>query len=516
MQTAQKKKGVLIFIVAYNAERTIQDVIERIPARLTDHDVEILIIDDSSRDRTFEISRTFGAGSAFRFPVTVLFNPVNQGYGGNQKIGFHYAIRKGFDVVALLHGDGQYAPERLPDLLEPVLEEEADVVIGSRMMSRFSALKGRMPLYKYAGNRLLTTIQNRLLGSSLSEFHSGYRIYTVRALERVPFERNTNDFHFDTEILIQCLRAGFRIRELPIPTYYGDEISYVNVFSYGLNVLKASLLARAQDFGILYQRKFDLSSPSEGNPFYRAKLAFESPHTLALERVPPGSRVLDVGCASGYMSRALKERGCSVTGIDQFPVSEDTVLDRFIRHDLDQGEFPVDVGTFDYVLLLDVVEHLRSPEEFVDALRESRKQMKDTKIIVSTGNVAFIITRLMLLFGYFNYGVRGILDLTHKRLFTFTSFRDLFEQAGYRIEEVRGVPAPLPLALGDNLTARSLLALNRLLIRLSKSLFSYQIFMVVRPMPSLEWLLERAFEASKDRVGESLTEPSREESRIVT
>src|ERR1700722_1157270 len=172
------KKRVLIFIVAYNAERTIQQVVRRIPSSLAEYDTEILIIDDSSHDETFEQAHHMERTGGMPFPITVLYNPVNQGYGGNQKIGFSYAIQNGFDIVALIHGDGQYAPESLPGLLQPLLEEEADAVFGSRMINRFAALKGGMPLYKYVGNRILTGIQNRLLRSSLSEFHSGYQLYS--------------------------------------------------------------------------------------------------------------------------------------------------------------------------------------------------------------------------------------------------------------------------------------------------------------------------------------------------
>lgn len=511
----RRKKRVLIFIVAYNAERTIQDVIQRIPAALAKHDTEILIVDDSSHDRTFDAAHAFATQGARPLPITVLVNPVNQGYGGNQKIGFHYAIRKKFDVVALLHGDGQYAPELLPTLLEPLLERTADAVSGSRMTNRFAALKGGMPLYKYLGNRILTRIQNWLLRSALSEFHSGYRLYSVNALARIPFELNTNDFHFDTEIIIQLLRAGLRIRELPIPTYYGDEISYVNVLKYGFNVVKASLHARMQDLGLFYDRKFDLEAPARVGPQHTSKLGFESPHTLALKRVPPGSSVLDVGCASGTLSRALKGKGCSVTGIDQFPISDPSRLDRHIQCDLDQCELPVDLDTFDRVLLLDVIEHLRSPEVFVERLRKSRSGVKDTAIIATTANVAFLITRLMLFCGFFNYGTRGILDLTHRRLFTFSTFRKLFEQAGYRVDEVRGIPAPFPLALGNTWLARAFLAMNKALIMLSKSLFSYQILLVVRPTPSLEWLLERTLQSSEHRIASALAESQMAEARAT-
>jgi glycosyltransferase involved in cell wall biosynthesis len=494
-----QKKRVLIFIVAYNAETTIQHVIQRIPPSLSAFETEILVIDDSSPDRTFQRAHEYMETSQAPFPLTVLYNPLNQGYGGNQKIGFQYAIRGDFDIVALVHGDGQYAPECLPELIRPLVQQEADAVFGSRMMLPFAALEGGMPFYKFIGNKILTAIQNRLLSTSLSEFHSGYRVYSVKALRHIPFDRNTNDFHFDTEIIIQLLRARLRIKELPIPTYYGDEICRVNGIKYALQVVRATVLSRAQDLGIFYERKFDVVMPTDGNPLYQPKFGFESPHTLALARIRSGSRVADIGCASGYFSRALKERNCRVTGVDRIRLKDDLAVDSFVEADLDKSDFPLDAGSFDYVVLLDIIEHLRSPERFVETLRSSWRHGTDVKVIVSTGNVGFFVTRIALLFGWFNYGLRGILDLTHTRLFTFATARRLFEQAGYRIEEVRGVPAPLPLALGEGIRSRIALAINKLLIRVSKPLFSYQIFMVCSPAPSLDRVLASSERASKEK-----------------
>ncbi|PYO44942.1 MAG: glycosyltransferase family 2 protein [Gemmatimonadetes bacterium] len=199
----ETRPRLLIFIVAYNAERTIQDVLARIPHGLADdYHVEVLVIDDSSPDQTFERGEEVRGSQTLPFKLHVLFNPINQGYGGNQKIGFHFAIERDFDFVALVHGDGQYAPECLPGLVEPLAKGEADAVFGSRMMESRGALSGGMPLYKFVGNKILTAAQNRLLRLRLSEFHSGYRVYSVDALRRIPFSLNTNDFHFDTEIII--------------------------------------------------------------------------------------------------------------------------------------------------------------------------------------------------------------------------------------------------------------------------------------------------------------------------
>lgn len=494
----QNKAKVLIFIVAYNAEKTIAQVVRRIPASLLDiYEMDVLIIDDSSHDDTFATSHSVSKNADLPFPVTVLFNPVNQGYGGNQKIGYRYAIEYGYDFVALIHGDGQYAPECLPDLLEPLRTGHADAVFGSRMMTPSGALRGGMPLYKYTGNKILTWLENKLLKSNLSEFHSGYRVYATRALQTIPFERNSNAFHFDTEIIIQLLVAKRTIKELPIPTYYGDEICYVNGMKYAADVVIAAVKARLQHAGLFYDRKFDCG-PEEDSP-YQPKLNYASPHSLAFSRVTPGSRVLDIGCAGGYLSVWLTdEKQCRVDGVDAWPgVNEG--LNAFYLHDLNTGLPPLDYEQYDYVLMLDVIEHLAKPEAFLDDLRRALATSARAEIIISTANIGFFVTRFMLLLGQFNYGRRGILDLTHTRLFTFRSFERIMEQSGFDILERTGVPGPWPLALGDNFLSRSLLAVNQLLIRISRGLFSYQIFLRIKPQPSLELLLRTAQEHSKKR-----------------
>jgi glycosyltransferase involved in cell wall biosynthesis len=497
-----KKPRLLVFIVAYNAERTIESVLARVPASLAEnYDVEILAIDDASRDRTFEIGHKVKAAGSLSLPLTVLFNPVNQGYGGNQKIGYHYAIQQGFDFVALLHGDGQYAPEVLPELLEPLRQGTADAVFGSRMLRGGAALRGGMPLYKYAGNKILTWLQNRLLRTRLSEFHSGYRVYSVAALKQIPFDRNTNDFHFDTEIIIQLLIAKMRIREVPIPTYYGDEICHVNGIRYSWNVVKATIKSRLHALDIFYDSKFDCAAGHDSNAQYELKIGYDSPHAAVLELVSPGSRVLDLGCAGGYMSALLeRERGCRATAVDRFPLEKNVRLTRFIEHDLNEGIPPdLNLPEYDYVLLLDLIEHLNAPELFFDRLRDAMKYCTNTKVMISTPNIGFVIIRLMLLLGQFNYGKRGILDMTHTRLFTFSSLARLLEQRGFETIKSRGIPAPIPLALGDNQLSRFLMALNTACIRFLPKLFSYQIFAVAAPKPSLELLLDRAISESSAR-----------------
>ena len=181
-------------MVCYNAEHTIEPVLDRIPQSVWENEkyqTEVLIIDDQSPDKTFEKAHQYSTLHPNR-RITVLYNPQNQGYGGNQKIGYCYAIKNNFDAVVLLHGDGQYAPEYLEQMILPILNNDADVVFGSRMLNRLDALKGKMPLYKWFGNQILTFIQNKILKSNLSEFHSGYRAYSIKTLSDIP--KNQSSF----------------------------------------------------------------------------------------------------------------------------------------------------------------------------------------------------------------------------------------------------------------------------------------------------------------------------------
>jgi len=497
-----RRKRLLVFIVAYHAESTIDSVLARIPNELThDFDVEVLIIDDGSRDATFSRADENRQYSGRTFPIHLLYNPINLGYGGNQKVGYHYAIANGFDIVALVHGDGQYAPECLPNLVQPIARGEAEAVFGSRMMEPRAALKGGMPLYKYVGNKILTFSQNTLLGTSLSEFHSGYRLYAVGALKKVPFALNTDDFHFDTEIIIQFVFAKLRIKELPIPTYYGDEICRVNGIKYAANVMIQTALARSQSLRVWYDPKYDVGEEEDvpGNDHYRPKLTYPSPHRFAVDLIPVGARVLDVGCGPGYIADALKKKGCSVTGVDKFALARDVVLDGFIRWELNLGFPDVSLDDYDYVLLLDVIEHLHDPERFVAGLAEKAGAAPHVTIIASTANVAFLPMRINLLFGMFNYGKRGILDRTHTRLFTFSTFRTLFQRYGFVATVRKGTPPPFPLVLGDGALSRVLLAVTDMLIKPARSLFSFQMIYVFKPRPSLHYLLDAAIGASEKK-----------------
>ena len=303
------KKKLLILIVAYNHEKFIKKVLHRINSALAkQYNVEILINDDSSTDKTVEYAKeyiAFNKDNLFKYKI--LSNPENQGYGGNQKIGYEYAIKNNFDFVALVHGDGQYAPECLHELVEPLNLDTVDAVFGSRMLTEGGALKGGMPLYKFVGNKILTFFQNSLFSSKFTELHSGYRVYKVSSLKKIPYVLNANDHSFDNEIITQFLLAKLTIKELPIPTYYGDEISYVNGLKYAYQVFIINLKAKLQGLSIFYDKKFDcIKTLNKEN--YVIKVGFASSHTKTIDIIKENSSILDLGCNKGGLGPYLKKK----------------------------------------------------------------------------------------------------------------------------------------------------------------------------------------------------------------
>jgi glycosyltransferase involved in cell wall biosynthesis len=255
------EKKIGIFIIAYQAVRTLITAYERIPQSIKDAASEIYVIDDCSNDNTYYAG--LGYKHEYKIDKLKIFrNQTNLRYGGNQKKGYEYAIERGLDIVVMLHGDVQYAPEKIPDLIEPLLKDEADMVMGSRMLQ--APLKGGMPIWKYCGNRFLTWMQNKALKTNLSEFHSGFRAYNVNVLKQLPLKELTNEFHFDTEIVIQFLSKGLRIKEVPIPTHYGPEshqVGFGESVRYGINILKTLFEYKIHKMSSLSLRskKYDIS-----------------------------------------------------------------------------------------------------------------------------------------------------------------------------------------------------------------------------------------------------------------
>jgi glycosyltransferase involved in cell wall biosynthesis len=237
------KKKILIFIPAFNVEKEIFSVIKKIPKKIfKENIIKILIINDCSTDKTNKIISKII--QKFNYSFIVHNANKNLGYGGVQKFALRFAIKKKFDFAIMLHGDGQYRPESIPQFIKAYDHKDIDAVFGSRMVSYKSALKGGMPFYKFLGNIILTFIQNLVLGSKMSEFHSGYRSYKVSALRRINLRKKSNYYHFDTEIIIDFLKKKLKILEIPQPTFYGNEVSHLKSIPYGLNVLWVTIKSK--------------------------------------------------------------------------------------------------------------------------------------------------------------------------------------------------------------------------------------------------------------------------------
>jgi SAM-dependent methyltransferase len=420
-------------------------------------------------------------------PIEVIRHPKNLGYGGNQKSGYQWAIENDLDIVVLLHGDGQYASESLPDIVAPLERGEADAVLGSRMLDPGGARRGGMPRYKFVGNRILTKIENVVAGASLSEWHSGYRAYSVSALRDLPFQRNDDGFNFDTQVIVQFIEAGKRIVEIPIPTYYGDEICRVDGLRYARDVTRDVLTYRAHKMG------FGSGETAFASAAYDAKTDDDSSHELMFRWLAPRapSRILDLGCSDGYLAERLRSFGHNVTGVDF--VAHDGVkerVDRFLEADLEVGLPPGLEGPFDLILAADVLEHVRSPERILE--QAHLVLAPGGSVIVSIPNFAHWYPRLRVAFGRFDYDRRGILDRDHVRFFTKRSFERLASTRGYRVVRRTGTGLPIEVVQRGSgrprrdarRAARALAVVDRIGVAARPQLFAYQLVYELTPAGS--------------------------------
>lgn len=482
-----KGKRIGIFVIAYNAEKHIERTLNRIPEKIRKAVSMIYVIDDCSVDETVGKALSF---HDFHNKVTVLRNRVNQMYGGNQKIGYQYAIEQNLDIVVLLHADGQYAPEYLELLLNPIIENKAEIVIGSRMLGKKNALKGGMPLYKFISNIILTKVQNLLSGANLSEFHSGYRAYSVNFLKNIPFWDNTSDWHFDTEILFQAIQGKYRIFEVPIPTYYGDEICHVNGIFYGINCILESIKYYLYRRGIIYSRIYDIDK--KGIKYLEKFSDPFSSHTKILKKLKSlnlaGKKVLELGVGDASLTKKTFEMGAIVDGIEINPVSAklaepycrrvfETNLEGIEKINLDEQ--------YDIIIAADVLEHLNDPEYILSKIKVYLK--KNGLMVVSLPNAVNLYVRINVLLGRFPYHTKGILDKTHLHFYTYKSARDMVLRTGWIIIEndITTVPIGLlfPFLLKPPL--KYILSIFHWLTSILKGLLAYQyIFYCKNPNES--------------------------------
>jgi glycosyltransferase involved in cell wall biosynthesis len=247
-ERAPTRGKTIVVMPALNAAKTLEFTVSSIPRDVVD---DVLLVDDRSTDETLEIARGLD--------VRVIWHPHNVGYGGNQKTCYLEALQREADIVVMLHPDGQYEPALIPELIAPIEAGEADMVLGSRMLIPGAAKKAGMPVYKRVANRFLTTAENRVLRTHLTDLHTGYRAYSRELLLTVPFLRNSLDFSFDSELLMQAAEFGFRIREVPARTRYFEDASSVGFGAstvYGLKTLWAAARLLLHRTHLLPSRKY--------------------------------------------------------------------------------------------------------------------------------------------------------------------------------------------------------------------------------------------------------------------
>jgi glycosyltransferase involved in cell wall biosynthesis len=255
-------KKVTVVMPAYNAAQTLEKTYLEMPHEVVD---EVILVDDFSKDQTVELAKALG--------ITVFLHDSNYGYGRNQKTCYTEALKSQADIIVMLHPDYQYTPKLVLPMAAMVASGEYDVVLASRIIGGGS-LKGGMPLYKYVFNRLLTAFQNLLIGSKLSEFHTGYRAFSRGVLESLPLAENSDDFVFDNQMLAQSFYFGFRVGELSCPTKYFPEASSINFWRslrYGLGVIVTSLTFRLQKMGFISSPLFNQKGQRLKNDYYQQR-----------------------------------------------------------------------------------------------------------------------------------------------------------------------------------------------------------------------------------------------------
>jgi glycosyltransferase involved in cell wall biosynthesis len=244
-----ENKRITVVLPAYNAENTLERTYREIPFDIVD---AVIMVDDSSSDRTLKVAEKLGIKHIIR-------HEKNLGYGGNQKSCYNRALELDSDIVVMLHPDYQYTPGLIHSMCYLIANQVYEVVLGSRILGK-GALKGGMPFYKYVANRLLTLIQNILMNQKLSEYHTGFRAFSGKVLRSIQYNRNSDDFVFDNQMIAQIFYAGYEIAEITCPTRYDEEVSSINLkrsMVYGIGVLRTSLQYRLQKMGLAKFRIFE-------------------------------------------------------------------------------------------------------------------------------------------------------------------------------------------------------------------------------------------------------------------
>ena len=392
-------------------------------------------------------------------PLGVFRSERDLGVGGRRIRGFKHVLKRDYDFVAVLRGDGQDPPEALPGLLAALESGAAQAVFGTQATP---------PARQSLGHRALARLEHTVLGTSFGELNPGYRLYACDALKRLPFEKNSAGAHFDTQLIIQLRGAGFRIVEHPILAASPRQLPLVDGLKHAAATIESVIDYELHEFGLQHHPEYVVPQ------LHSMKRGELSSHSQILELVGTAPRrILDIGCGPGELGHVLKQRGHYVFGVDWR--SPDFELDGFAQADIAQGLPSTITDSFDVVLLADVLEHMIDPLKLL--LDAKRRLSPSGVVLVSLPNAVHWSMRAQLLFGRFNYTNKGLLDRGHVRFFTRDSAIRLFNDAGFAVVARRTSPVPwenvLPRVLGSSIRDRAE-KVDHLLALARPNLFAYQ------------------------------------------
>lgn len=449
------KKKLLLAVLPENQELPVINHLNNVGVDL---DIKLIININSISDSLLESIQTN--------KISTIQLEDNFEIGKIHKIIFEYSKELNFDFVIIANVfQFNFIVNNLDALVGNLENDVAYLTAGDSYKSQFG---------------FINFIQKKVFNKQLNLFPK-ICIYNVRYLSKIPYLYNSDDDSFINEVAIQIVLSDFKFIEI------NSEIKSNISYQAKLKTLKVFISAYLHSIGIFYQNKFDII---QDNQQYSLKLGYPSSHTFAINAVPKNSNVLDVGAGPFGVGHELKNKNCTVVTVDQFDIPNKYKLDQHIVTNLDTN-FSISTKEYDCILFLDIIEHLVNPEAFMMKFSEQFTYKKQ-KIIFTTANISFFPVRMMLLLGYFNYGKSGILDKTHTRLFTFSSFVKLIKDTRLTIIDVKGIPAPYPKAIGNNIFSRSLLFINLFLMKISKGLFSYQIYIEAETNPSVFYIVNES------------------------
>lgn len=464
---------IAVFLFGGTSAAEIRKTLERIPEPLDDCLAEVVVMEDGGSSAPLPDVAAMGAGRGF--PLLIHRNPRDYGHGGTRQAAFEYALRKTFDHVVVMRGDGTHPPEALPRLLHAALLERHPVVFASRLLKGGEVPREGMPAGRMLGHGVATSLQNRILGLRLSDYLTSFRVYPREALECIPFQLNSIDRRFDVELVIQLRALGLVVHEVPVAPAWREDPDRRDELVHVWRALGTAVGYRLHQLHVTRRGRYLVDEGIH----YTLKLSGTGSHMQIIDAIEPGSSVLDLGCSQGLLARPLLEKQVRVTGVDAEPPERIAAeLAEYHQRDLELPlELPVG-RSFDYVVCADVIEHLRNRTEL---LRSSRRYMTEgARLIISTPNVALWFYRLSLLVGRFEYGPRGVLDWGHVHLYTRATFRREVERAGFHILRERATALPFEVVFqstGRSRLVRSVSRLYHALARAWPELFAYQVIL---------------------------------------